>query len=59
MQTVTVIAGSGWYGETLTKAGFLMEPNAYLSWIPTMNAAAALIDSAGNLTTTDNWRRYE
>lgn len=58
VQAVTVVAGAGWYGEILTKAGFAMDPQRYLEWLPGMHAAGALVDSDGAMTTTENWRDY-
>ncbi|CAN5219212.1 FAD:protein FMN transferase [soil metagenome] len=58
VQSVTVIAGTGWYAETLSKAGFLMDPAEYLRWLPTVAAAGAIVDSSGALQVSSNWQEY-
>lgn len=57
-QTVSVIAATGDWAEVLTKPGFLLEPNEYLSWLPTMGAAGLLIDSEGTIHESTNWEHY-
>lgn len=58
IQTVTVIAESGAYAETLTKPGFVRDPQKYLDWLPTVGAAGLLVNSAGTITTSQNWNDY-
>ncbi|MES2170929.1 MAG: FAD:protein FMN transferase [Actinomycetota bacterium] len=58
VQTVTVIGGAGWYAEALTKAGFGMPASRFLEWLPGVRAAGAVIDDAGAIFTSANWKDY-
>ena len=58
IQTVTVVAASGARAETLSKSGFLRNPDEYLAWLPTVGAAGLLIDANGACLTTENWKDY-
>jgi FAD:protein FMN transferase len=58
IQTVSVIAATGAKAETLTKPGFIRDPDDYLAWLPTVGAAALLIDDTGATLQSHNWERY-
>jgi len=58
VQTVSVIAATGAKAETLTKSGFLRDPEVFLAWLPTVGAAGLLIDSSGAARESPNWGRY-
>lgn len=58
IQTVSVIAETGDWAEVLTKPGFLLDPNDYMTWLPTMGAAGLLIDSDGTIHESTNWEQY-
>ena len=58
VQTVTVIAGAGWFAEACAKPGFLWPTSGFLHWIPTVNAAALVVLSDGSVQQSTNWGLY-
>lgn len=58
VQTVTVIAANGSRAEVLTKPGFVMPPQDYLDWLPSVGAAGLVITEDGTTIMSANWARY-
>lgn len=57
-QTVSVIAGSGAKAEVLAKCGFLRDIDAFLEWVPSVQAAAMVVDHDGAMRESSNWAAY-
>lgn len=57
-QTVSVIASSGARAEVLAKSGFLRPVADYLEWLPSIGAAALVIDDQGAQHESANWANY-
>ncbi len=58
VQTVSVIARSGARAEALAKSGFLRPVEEFLKWLPTVGAAALVIEADGRRRESENWRLY-
>jgi thiamine biosynthesis lipoprotein len=58
VQTATVIAGTGAHAEALSKSAFVREPNAFLEWLHTQNAAGMVMLEDGNSLKSENWEMY-
>lgn len=55
VQTVSVIASTGARAEVLTKAGFVLDPDEYLDWLPTLGAAGFVVLADGSCGESTNW----
>ncbi len=58
VQTVSVVAATGARAEVLTKAGFFIGRDEYLSWLPTVGAAGLMIDADGTCHASTNWEQH-
>jgi len=58
VQTVSVIASTGARAEVLTKAGFLVDPDDYLDWLPTVGAAGLVVLADGTCDESTNWGEH-
>lgn len=58
IQTVTVIAGAGWLAEVCTKPGFMWPLREFFEWVPTVNAAALVVDSDHRVHRSANWKDF-
>jgi thiamine biosynthesis lipoprotein len=56
--TATVIAATGARAEVIAKSAFLREPSEFLDWVPSVGAAALLLDDQGTTTSSENWGIY-
>lgn len=58
VQTVSVVAVSGARAEAIAKSGFLRPLDSFLRWVPTVGAAALVIDADGRDHRSSNWADY-
>lgn len=58
VQTASVVAVSGARAEAIAKSGFLRPLDEFLRWVPTVGAAALVIDADGRDHRSSNWADY-